>query len=71
MLPGAVAVYLASPRADYLRGKTIESEWDVEDMEKQADVLTAKVQYPEMAPPAPLTVGLAGRSVFDEFAGNN
>ena len=67
MLPGAMAVYLASPRGEFLRGKTIEANWDVEDMEERADVISTKDEAAELGPPAPLTVGLAGRSGFPGY----
>lgn len=63
MLPAAFAVYLASPRADFLRGKTLEANWDVEDMEAQADEISKTVKYSELESAAPLTVGLFNRSL--------
>lgn len=63
MLPGGFAVCLSSSRADFLRGKTLEANWDVDDMEKQADVISRNVDFAEMELSAPLTVGLVGRSL--------
>lgn len=63
MLPGNFAVYLASPRAEFLRGKVMECNWDVEDMEKHAEQIKHRVKYSENEAAAPLTVGLIGRSL--------
>lgn len=63
MLPAALAVYLASPRAEYLRGKYIEANWDIEDMEKQKEEISRSVKYAEVEATAPLTKGLMMRSL--------
>ncbi|THX69415.1 NAD(P)-binding protein [Aureobasidium pullulans] len=37
MLTGAVSLYLATPKAEYLRGGFMSVNWDVEEMEKHKD----------------------------------
>jgi hypothetical protein len=54
-------VYLASPRAEFLRGKTLEVNWDVDDMESEAAGISRQVGNPEIEAAAPLTIGLMGR----------
>ena len=63
MLPGAFAVFLASARAEFLRGKIVEANWDVEDMEARSEDIARAVTNPETGATAPLTMGLVGRSL--------
>ncbi|KAI9817915.1 MAG: hypothetical protein M1832_004535 [Thelocarpon impressellum] len=41
-LTGLLALYLAQPRADYLRGSIISVNWDVEEMEAHRDEIEQK-----------------------------
>ncbi len=41
-LTGMLALYLAQPRADYLKGTFIGVNWDVEEMELQKDLIFDK-----------------------------
>jgi hypothetical protein len=41
-LSGGLSLYLASPRADFLRGRYIAVNWDVEEMEKHAEEIKQK-----------------------------
>ena len=63
MLPGAFAVYLASPRSEFLRGKTLEANWDIDDLESKAAEIGQQVVNPEVDAPVPLTIALVGRSL--------
>ncbi|THY18795.1 NAD(P)-binding protein [Aureobasidium pullulans] len=42
MLTGAVSLYLATPKAEYLRGGFTSVNWDVEEMEKHRDEIKEK-----------------------------
>ncbi|TIA77071.1 NAD(P)-binding protein [Aureobasidium pullulans] len=42
MLTGAVSLYLATPKAEYLRGGFMSVNWDVEEMEKHKDEIKEK-----------------------------
>ncbi|KAG2162034.1 hypothetical protein JADG_001773 [Aureobasidium aubasidani] len=42
MLTGAVSLYLATPKAEYLRGGFTSVNWDVEEMEKHKDEIKEK-----------------------------
>ncbi|TIA09542.1 NAD(P)-binding protein [Aureobasidium pullulans] len=42
MLTGAVSLYLATPKAEYLRGGFMSVNWDVEEMEKHRDEIKEK-----------------------------
>lgn len=41
-LTGMLALYLAQPRADYLRGGMISVTWDVEEMEAYREEIVEK-----------------------------
>jgi len=41
-LTGMLALYLAQPRADYLKGGMVSVNWDVEEMEKYAEEIESK-----------------------------
>ncbi|KAK9842396.1 hypothetical protein WJX84_000108 [Apatococcus fuscideae] len=41
-LSGAACVYLASSRADFLRGRYIDSSWDVEELEARKEEIIEK-----------------------------
>ena len=41
-LTGSLALYLAQPKADYLRGSLTSVNWDVEDMEKHDHEIVQK-----------------------------
>ena len=40
-LAAALNLYLASPRADYLRGRFVTSNWDVAELEAHKDEITS------------------------------
>lgn len=52
-LPANFAVWLASSKADFLNGRTIEASWDVEEMEKAQETIRADGRI--------FKVGLQGR----------
>jgi hypothetical protein len=41
-LSGGISLYLSSARADYLRGKYVAVNWDVEEMEAHAEEINEK-----------------------------
>jgi hypothetical protein len=41
-LTGMLALYLAQPRADYLKGGMIGVNWDVDEMEEHKDEIVSK-----------------------------
>lgn len=41
-LSGAACVYLASSRADFLRGRYVDSKWDVEELEARKEEILEK-----------------------------
>ncbi len=41
-LVGMLALYLSSPRADYLKGGMVGVNWDVEEMEKHREEIESK-----------------------------
>ena len=41
-LSGAACVYLASSRADFLRGRYVSSQWDVEELEARQEEILEK-----------------------------
>ena len=41
-LTGMLALYLAQPRADYLKGGMVGVNWDVEEMEKHKEEIESK-----------------------------
>lgn len=41
-LTGMLSLYLAQPRADYLRGAMVSVNWDVEELEAHKDEISAK-----------------------------
>ena len=41
-LTGGLSLYLSTPRAEFLRGKFVAVNWDVEEMEKHADEINEK-----------------------------
>ena len=49
-LPAGFAVWLCSPEADFLRGKFLWSNWDVEELKAKKDVIEND--------PSQLTMGL-------------
>lgn len=52
-LPANFCVWLASSKADFLNGRTVEARWDVEDMEKAKDTIAGDERV--------FRVGLQGR----------
>jgi hypothetical protein len=50
-LPGAYIVWLASPESEYLRGKFVWSNWDIDELrQKEAEIKEKNL----------LTIGLSG-----------
>jgi hypothetical protein len=41
-LTGMLALYLAQPRADYLKGGMVGVNWDVDEMEKHKEEIESK-----------------------------
>jgi hypothetical protein len=41
-LTGGLSLYLSTPRAEFLRGKFVSVNWDIEEMEKHADEINEK-----------------------------
>jgi len=41
-LIGMLSLYLAQPRADYLRGSLVGVNWDIEELEAHKDEILAK-----------------------------
>jgi len=41
-LSGGLSLYLSTPRADFLRGKYVTVNWDVEEMEARAEEINEK-----------------------------
>jgi hypothetical protein len=41
-LTGGLSLYLSTSRAEFLRGKFVTVNWDVEEMEKHADEINKK-----------------------------
>jgi hypothetical protein len=53
-----MALYLAQPRADYLKGMFVGMNWDVEEMELHKDVIVdKKLLQTSWLPVLPIRVG--------------